>query len=238
MPLHAVSVLLLPGLGCDAELFAHQAAALRALARVHVSDAQARSTTLSEAAALLWREHPGCHVLVGASMGGMLALEMHRRSPQRVQALALLGTTARPDTPELIKLRTQACELFAAGRLEEVLRANVVFAFHPSRTQHPGLVQRYLAMLERAGAVQLIRQNRAVMARVDSRPHLASIDCPVLVACGEADLLTTPEHAQEMAALMPHARLELVAGAGHMLTIEQPERVSALLVRWLHALDG
>ncbi len=236
MPPKPVSVLLLPGLGCDAELFGHQAAALGALARVHVSDAQARCATLPEAAARLWREHPGSHVLVGASMGGMLALEMHRRSPQRVQALALLGSTARPDTPELIALRTQACKLFAAGRMDEVLRANVMFAFHPSGARQAGLVQRYLAMLGRAGAEQLIRQNHAVMARVDSRPHLASITCPVLVARGEADLLTTPEHAREMAALMPHARLEMVAGAGHMLTIEQPERVSALLVHWLAGL--
>ncbi len=236
MPPHPVSVLLLPGLACDAELFEHQAVALRVLARLHVSDAQARCATLPEAAAALLAEHPGRHVLVGASMGGMLALEVHRQAPQRVRGLALLGTTARPDTPELIALRSQACELFAAGRMDEVLRANVLFAFHPQCASRTGLVERYLLMLGRAGPRQLIRQNRALMARVDSRAHLASIACPVLVACGEGDLLTTPEHAREMAALMPHAQLEMVPGAGHMLTLEQPERVSALLVNFLHRL--
>jgi pimeloyl-ACP methyl ester carboxylesterase len=64
-------------------------------------------------------------------MGGMLALEVWRQAPQRVQGLALLGTSARADTPELLALRSQAIELFAAGRMEEVLRANVLFAFHP-----------------------------------------------------------------------------------------------------------
>lgn len=235
------SVILLPGLACDDELFAHQAAALRGVAHVHTSNAHTRAATLPDMARLLLQEHPGEHVFIGASMGGMLALELHRQAPERVRALALLGSTARADTPELITLRTQACELFAAGRMDEVLRANVLFAFHPTQQKQPGLVSRYLAMLGRAGAQQLIAQNRAVMARVDSRPHLPRVRCPVLLACGEADQLTPPDRTQEMAALMPHAThatVDMVPGAGHMLTMEQPERVSAVLVRWVAGLPA
>lgn len=232
------SILLLPGLACDAELFQHQAAALGLHGAVHISDAHSRFATLPAMAAALWAEHPGRQVLVGASMGGMLALELHRQAPKRVAAIALLGSTARPDTPELISVRTKACELFANGRIDEVLRANVLFAFHPNSARAPGLVDRYLAMLRRAGGAQLISQNRAVMVRVDSRPQLSHITCPVLVACGEADQLTPPEHAREMAALMPHAQLDFVPGAGHMLTMEQPERVTALLLRWAAALGA
>lgn len=233
------TLLLLPGLACDDALFAHQQPALQAWAhtqhlRVLVSTAHTREPTLPTMARRLLAEHPhGALWLVGCSMGGMLAMELHRQAPQRVQAVALLGTTARPDTPELIALRTKACELFAQGRMDEVLGANVLFAFHPTQAADRALTQRYLAMLHRAGAQQLIQQNHAVMARVDSRPHLPTVTCPVLVACGEADQLTPPEHALEMAALLPHARLEIVAGAGHMLTMEQPQRVTELLLRWL-----
>jgi pimeloyl-ACP methyl ester carboxylesterase len=231
------SVILLPGLACDDELWAHQAPALAAAgAQVHISSEHTRWPTLQQMAAALLARHPGPQVLVGASMGGMVALEMHRQAPQRVQALGLLGTTARPDTPELIALRTQACALFAAGRMDEVLRANVLLAFHPTQARAPGLVDRYLAMIHRAGAQQLIAQNHAVMARPDSRPHLGQVRCPVLVACGEADGLTTPEHAREMAALVPHAQLHLLPGAGHMLTMEQPTQVTALLLEWLQSL--
>ena len=231
------SVILLPGLACDDELFAHQAPALAALGcRVHISNAHTRKPSLPDMAAALLAEHPGQHLLVGASMGGMVAMEMHRQAPDRVLGLGLLGTTARPDTPELIALRTQACALFAAGRAEELLRANVLFAFHPTQARSPDMVARYLAMTLRAGAEQLIAQNRAVMARIDSRPHLPQVKCPVLVACGEADQLTTPETAREMAALMPQAQLEMVPGAGHMLTMEQPQRVTKLLLRWVQSL--
>jgi dienelactone hydrolase len=166
-------------------------------------------------------------------MGGMLALELWRQAPQRVRGMALLGSTARADTPELLALREQACALFAAGRMEEVLRANVLFAFHPLHARPPGLVDSYLAMLRRAGAGQLMAQNRAVMARVDSRPTLPTVTCPLLLACGEADQLTPPDHSREMAALASGAQLEIVPGAGHMLTMEQPARVGTLLLDWL-----
>jgi dienelactone hydrolase len=77
-----------------------------------------------------------------------------------------------------------------------------------------------------AGAETLIRHNRAVMARPDARAHLGQIPCPTLVLCGEADQLTPPEHSRAIAAAIPGARLALVPGAGHMLTMEQPQTAS------------
>ncbi len=228
------SILLLPGLACDAALWRHQLPALRAAGHaVQVSDVHARFDTLPAMAAALLAEQPGAPVLVGSSMGGMLALEVQRQAPGRVPAMALLGTSARPDTPELLQLRGEAIALFAQGRADEVLRANIPFALHPQARHHDALVADYLAMMERAGAEQLIRQNRAVMARTDSRPSLASVRCPVLVVCGDADLLTPSEHAQEIADAVPGARLEIVPTCGHLLTWEQPERVNALLLDWL-----
>jgi pimeloyl-ACP methyl ester carboxylesterase len=230
------SLILLPGLACDDELFAGQAPVLMRHHQVHISDVHTRCASLPQMASSLLAEHPGAHVFIGASMGGMLALELLRQAPERVRAFALLGSSARADTPELITLRSQACELFAAGRMDEVLRANVLFAFHPNNASDHALVAAYLAMIRRAGAAQLITQNRAVMARVDSRPFLRHIRCPALIACGQADALTPPEHAKEMADAIPHAGLAMVPGAGHMLTMEQPVLVSALLTDWLKTL--
>jgi pimeloyl-ACP methyl ester carboxylesterase len=235
----STTLLLLPGLACDGELFAPQWPALQNWADgagvlLALSTAHGRAATLADMARLLLAEHPqGPLLLVGCSMGGMLAFELHRQAPQRVRGIVLLGSSARPDTPQLIELRSKACVLFAQGRMDEVLQANVFFAFHPHHARDPVMTARYRAMLQRAGAQQLINQNHAVMARVDSRPHLPYILTPVLVACGEADGLTTPEHAREMAALLPQAQLELVPGAGHMLSWEQPDRVTALLLGWL-----
>ena len=232
------SILLLPGLACDAALWRDQMPALTAAGHdVQVTDVHSRFDTLQAMAAALLAEQPGARVLVGSSMGGMLALEVQRQAPARVPAMALLGTSARPDTPELLQLRGEAIALFAQGRADEVLRANIPFALHPQAWHHAALVADYFEMMRRAGAEQLIRQNRAVMARIDSRPGLAAVRCPVLVACGDADLLTPPEHAQEIADAVVGARLEIVPVCGHLLSWEQPERINTLLLDWLAGMN-
>ncbi|WP_395701871.1 alpha/beta fold hydrolase [Aquabacterium sp.] len=233
------TLLLLPGLASDEAIWRDQLPPLRARGLpVQVSDAHARCATLPEMAAALLAEHAGPLLLIGTSMGGMLAFELLRQAPQRVRAMALLGSSARADTPEQIALRSNAIPLFESGRMDEVLRANVLFAFHPSRSGDRALVEDYLAMIGRAGPAQLVRQNRAVMARPDSRPLLPHIRCPVLVACGDADLLTPPECSREISAAVPGARFELIADCGHLLTMERPAAVNALLADWLDGISG
>jgi pimeloyl-ACP methyl ester carboxylesterase len=232
-------VILLPGLASDAALWRHQVPALIAAGHtVYISDAHARADTLSAMARAVLAEHEGPLVLVGTSMGGILALEVFRQAPQRVAALALLGSSARPDTPQMIRLRSAAVLEFEQGRVDEILRANVPFAFYPSRQGDATLVSDYFDMVHRAGAAQLVRQNRAIMARPDSRPLLRRLRCPVLVVCGDADALTPPECSQEIAAAVPQAELHVLPACGHLLTWEQPGAVNALLRDWLARLGS
>lgn len=232
-----MSLVLLPGLACDATVWRDQLPALAAHAPV-VTDVHARFDSLPEMAAALLAEHAGPLRLAGTSMGGMVALEVLRQAPQRVRGLALLGSTARADTPSMQQLRREAIVAFEQGRVDEVLRANLMFAFHPRVRAGSAIAARYLAMIRRAGAAQLIRQNRAVLARADQRHWLPGVACPVLVACGEDDRLTPPELAHELAAAIPGSRLALLPDCGHMLTLEQPQRVNALLLEWLESLES
>ena len=119
------------------------------------------------------------------------------------------------------------------GLLREVLEPNIAFAFHPNQADDEALVQRYLTIVLDAGAQQLIRQNRALMQRPDQRPHLPQLRCPVLVMCGENDLLTPPPMSREIAALVPGAVVRWVPECGHMLTMEKPRFVNAVLGDWL-----
>ena len=131
----------------------------------------------------------------------------------------------------MIALRTSAIALFEQGRAREVVEPNIALAFHPANA--PALSAAYLDIVLGAGAERLVRQNRAVIARPDARPGLAQLRCPVLVLCGEGDLLTPPERSREIAALVPQARLVLVPRCGHMLTMERPDVVNAELAQWL-----
>ena len=229
-----IPLVLLPGMACDAALWRHALPALSARRPARVVDVHQRATSLPAMAALLLAEQPGELLLAGCSLGAMVALEATRQAPDRIRGLALLGTTARPDTPELITLRTQAIALFAQGRAEELIRVNAMFTFHPRHTA--ALLEDYVAMVLRAGTDSLIRQNRAVMARADLRPFLAAVRCPTLVVGGLADALTPPDCTREIAAAIPGAQMHLLAECGHMLTWEQPQAVTALLQGWLAGL--
>jgi pimeloyl-ACP methyl ester carboxylesterase len=228
------TLILLPGLACNAAVWRGQ---LPALARWQplVADVHTRVASIPAMAALLLREHAGPLVLCGASMGGMIAMEAARQAPERVAGLALLGTDARPDSAEMIALREAAIALFAQGRAREVIAPNIAMAFHPDNA--PALAGEYLDLVLGAGDDQLIAQNRAVIARPDARPHLASLGCPVLVMCGEEDLLTPPERSREIAALARRSTLVTVPRCGHMLTMERPEAVNQALLAWLPSVN-
>jgi pimeloyl-ACP methyl ester carboxylesterase len=226
-------LIFLPGLACDGAMWQAQQAALPAHWAASVTDVHARHDTLEAMAETLLAEHAGELILCGASMGGMLAMEVARQALQRVRGLALLGTSARPEDAATRALREAAIELFEQGRVDEVLQANLPLAFDASRVADTELHQAYLDMIGRAGAAQLVAQNRAVIARPDALAHIGQLHCPVLVLCGENDQLAPPERSRELAVAIPGAELMLLPQCGHMLTMEQPEAVNARLLDWL-----
>lgn len=229
------TLVLLPGLAGDAQMWRSQ---LDALARWRpvVTDVHSRHASIPEMASALLSEHEGDLVLCGASMGGMLAMETARQAPERVAGLALLGTNANPETPSMRELRESAIVLFEQGRLAEVIEPNVAMAFHPDQARDDALVNAYLEFVYRAGAAQLVAQNRAVVTRPDARNHLPQVSCPTLVMCGDTDRLAPLMHSQEIASLIPGAQLVVVPRCGHMLTMEQPAFVNATLAKWLDSL--
>lgn len=230
------TIVLLPGLACDAELWRAQWSVLAARHWPVISDTHTRADTIPAMAEMLLAEHPGELVLVGASMGGRVAIEAARQAPERVLGLALLGSTARADSEALRATRQQAIEMFEAGEGDDVLEANVWFVFDRSAWDDQPLLDRYLAMVRRTSVLQLVRQNRAMMAVADARAGLGAIRCSTLVVCGEGDTITPPECSREIAAGIPGAQLHLLPDCGHMLTMEQPQRVNALLLEWLTRL--
>ncbi len=173
--------------------------------------------------------------LAGLSMGGYVALEMLRQARHRVLKLALLGTSARPDTPDQLQKRRDFISLAERGRFLGVTDALLPMLVHPSRLADSELVASVKQMAKNIGKEAFIRQERAIMSRADSRPHLASIRCPALVLCGRQDALTPPDRHEELAAGIPGAKLEIIEDCGHLSTLERPAEVGAALRRWLAA---
>ena len=233
MPNPKPQLILLPGLACDASLYAGVLPAMPPALRPMVVDVHGRFASVEAMAAALLAEQSGDLILCGASMGGIIAMEVVRQAPKRIKGLVLLGTNARPETEDMRTLREGVIPLFEAGRAAEVLQFNLPLAFHPDNAKNKVLTQSYLSMVLRAGGPQLIAQNRAIMARPDARLHLTQVRCPTLVLCGDRDQLTPPECAREIAMLVEGSGLCIIAQSGHMLTMEQPESVNISILNFL-----
>jgi pimeloyl-ACP methyl ester carboxylesterase len=226
-------LLLLPGLLCDDRLWRDQTQALGATTHCIVADLTQDDNLASMAARALDAVPADAAIsLIGLSMGGYVALEILRRAPARIARLALMDTSARADTPEQSRRRRGLLSLSNSGQFRGVTPRLLPQLLHPSRLDGP-LGEEVRAMADRVGRDAFQRQQRAILARPDSRPHLPAIRVPTLVAVGEHDILTPPDLAEEMAALIPGATLARIPDAAHLPPMETPEAVLLLLQAWL-----
>jgi len=224
-------LILLPGLLCDAALWQYQMTALAEFAEPGVADLTA-AASIAEMASAVLAAAPPRFALAGLSMGGYVALEILRRAPHRVSRLALLDTSARADTEEQQQRRRGLIELARLGRFKGVTPRLLPLLLHPDHLRPPfdAIVT---GMAERAGQAAFIRQETAILTRIDSRPSLGRIGVPTLVLCGDADVLTPPSIAMEIAAGIAGARLVVIEGSGHLAPLERPEAVNRAMIDWL-----
>lgn len=225
-------LVLVPGLNCAARLFASQIERLSGTRQVLVAD-HTRDETLPAIAHRLLEGAPERFALAGLSMGGYVALEVLRQAPERVCRLALLDTTARPDTPEVRENRERLIALARSGRFPDVHQALWERLVHPDRFSDRELEAVVKDMQEETGPEAFVRQQTAIMGRPDSRPILPGIEIPTLVLVGEDDVITPPQLAREMAEAIEWASLVVVSRSGHLSSLEQPEQVTEALRAWL-----
>jgi pimeloyl-ACP methyl ester carboxylesterase len=221
-------VFLLPGLLEDASAFQQVIDGLSDVAACTVADLT-NADTIAELAQGALRQAPaGTFTLVGHSMGGYVALEMLRQAPQRIARLVLLNTHARPDTPEATQNRERLMAL-ADKQFDGVLAAlmpKLMTAEHQKDPVRTGILG---AMALAVGVEGFKRQQRAIIGRIDSRPHLGAIRCPTLVIAARDDALMPVELLRELADGIPGSQLAIVEDSGHMASMEQPAEVARLL---------
>ncbi|CAA6603884.1 Hydrolase, alpha [Rhodospirillaceae bacterium LM-1] len=225
-------VVLLPGLLCDGDLFAAAVESLSDLAHFEVADLT-QDDAIKAMASRVLASAPPRFALLGLSMGGYVAQEIMRQAPGRVTRLALLDTSFKPDTDEAKERRLGLIELAQTGNFKGVTPRLLPMLVHPDHLQRPDVAGTVLAMAERVGMEAFIRQQKAIMGRVDGRADLERISCPTLVLCGRQDQLTPLEIHREMASLIPGAKLVVVEKSRHLPPLEQPVAISAVLRYWL-----
>lgn len=226
-------LVLIPGMMCDARLFSPQIAALSGkrdlcLARITEYDSMAG---LAEA---ILANAPPRFALGGLSMGGIVAMEILRQAPERVERIALLDTNPLAELEEVKARRQPQMEAVRADRLAEVMQGEMIPNYFDGFGQD-ALTGLCLDMALELGPEVFMRQSRALMDRIDQSETLRRADMPALVLCGRSDALCPVARHELMADLIPGAHLVVIENAGHLPTIEQPDQTNAAIGRWLEA---
>jgi pimeloyl-ACP methyl ester carboxylesterase len=176
---------------------------------------------------------PAHFTLVGLSLGGYVAFEIIRRQLPRVERLALLDTTAVADHEARKAGRLADIAKVREGGIDALIPELPTRWMLPAHATNPQLVALMTDMARSVGARGQFNQQTAMLARPDSHADLVKVRVPVLVMCGEQDPVTPVADHKAMAACIPGSRLEFIPECGHLSTIEQPQRVNAVLADWL-----
>ncbi|MEM7095414.1 MAG: alpha/beta hydrolase [Actinomycetota bacterium] len=227
-------VVLLPGSLCDERLFTHQLAALSDAGH-DVSVAELRPhISIESMAAHVAEAVDDPFVAIGLSLGGIVAAELIAQCPDRLLGVGLLNTNLAAPTTLQIEQRRQWEATVRTGKLWQLVVQDLIPVLSADPERHGQLI---FAMAETASSAGFISENQALLHRHDRRPLLETFDRPVLALCGEEDTVCPPVLHREFAERASHSRLEIVADAGHLSTIDQPAAVSDLLIDWLNQIS-
>jgi pimeloyl-ACP methyl ester carboxylesterase len=225
-------LVLIPGMMCDGRLFMPQLAAFTSQRPVLVIPPIGESTMTALAQSVL-DVAPARFALAGLSMGGIVAMEVIRLAPQRVTRLALLDTNPLADPPEKAPVRAEQVKKVRAGELQSVMREEMKPLYLAPGPEQSAILDLCMKMAEALGAGAFEQQTQAIATRPDQCDTLRAVKVPALIACGAEDQLCPVERHQLMHQLVEGSRLEVIAGAGHLPTLEQPEQSNKVLSEWL-----
>lgn len=185
-------------------------------------------------AARLLADLPPRFALAGFSLGGMIALEMAAQEPERITRLALVGAGARAEAPDLAGLRRAGLARVAAIGLAAHVRDDLWTRYTPrSPNARRDIMPLLMDMAKAVGLAAYEVQIGLALSRADSLPRLAGLAAPVLLVTGDADRLCPPELHDEMAERLPASR-RAVLPCGHLVPLEQPHALGALLRDWMN----
>ncbi|WP_306113650.1 MULTISPECIES: alpha/beta fold hydrolase [unclassified Roseovarius] len=225
-------VVFLPGMMCDLRLFAWQLLEFGRDRAVTVAPIT-MGERIEEIASNILDRVPPKFALAGVSMGGIVAMEMLRRAPDRITRIALISTNSLAETPQSAAEYEPSIIKLRSGQLEEAVKALMPAEHIAAGAGRAAVLAELNEMAKDLGPEGIIKQLRALQRRRDYQSVLRKCKVPALVMCGDQDGLTPVKRHRLMAELIPYAELKVIEGAGHLPTLEQASKTNEALHGWL-----
>ena len=227
-----VTLVLIPGLLSDDIVWEHAKAHFEKTMPVSIPDLFTQDSIHQMAVDVL-EQNPGQLAVAGHSMGARVAFDMIALAPERIERVALLDTGFHPLGENEMPVREELIKLAHDDGMEALLARWLPPMVHPSRLEDPAIMKPLTDMVLRRNAEIHERQVRALIGRRDAGKMLATINCPTLVAVGRQDGFSPVSQHEDIAEMIPNAKLVIFEDAGHFAPFERPEIVTAALAEWL-----
>ncbi len=229
-----IPLVLLPGMMCDSRLFAPQIETINDRA-VMIAPITVHAN-MHDLAAEVLKNAPERFILGGLSMGGIVAMEVLRQAPERIEGLILMDTNPLAEDPDIQKNRQPQIDAVRTGELEVVMNEQMIPRYLHRENPNPKLELLCLKMALGLGQHVFERQSIALRDRPDQTLTLANYKGDALILHGEDDRLCPAHRHELMQQLMPQAKYKIIKNAGHLPTLEQPRETSKIIKEWLEVI--
>ena len=226
-------IVLLPGLMCDQRLFQPQLELLSQDRNVIFAQTFGFET-IPEIAANILKTVPEKFILGGLSLGGIVALELVRQSPEKIHKLILMDTSHHAEPEHISTKRESQIREVEKGNLKEVMMKEHIPNYLANGSTKGSISDLCIEMALQLGANVFMQQSRALMSRIDQTTTLQNIEIPTMLLCGKYDRLCNIKIHQKMHELIKKSTFNVINDAGHLPTLENPIKTNRILNEWLN----
>lgn len=189
--------------------------------------------SLEAAAAAILKKVPERFILLGFSLGGIIAFEMLRQAPQRIGGLILIGVNPHPLAGTAQKGVEEKIRRVRSGEMMTLVKGFRPLYLGRINQDNEPLFSSIIKMADTFTPDQFIDQLQISKIRPQSLSTLKKQDPPTLLICGEEDCLCPPEFHREIAKQLTSVTLQIIPHAGHFALLEEPEEVGTTISKWL-----